>query len=111
MWKLAKNQGQDFSNFSPLTPAVFHIFLAVSGSEQHGYHIMQIVEADTNGQFRMGPGTFHGTIKRKLKDGLIEESGGRPDHALDDECRRYYRLTDLGGKLLKQRQYAWKIWY
>jgi DNA-binding PadR family transcriptional regulator len=85
--------------FLPLTPAVFHILLALSEGEQHGYRIMQIVQADTQGQFRMGPGTLYGTIKRMLNDGLIEETGERPDPALDDERRRYYRLTGLGNKV------------
>lgn len=85
----------------PLTPAVFHILLALSEGEQHGYRIMRIVEVDTQGQFHMGPGTLYGTIKRMLNDGLIEESGERPDPALDDERRRYYRLTDYGNKVAR----------
>ena len=86
-------------SFLPLTPAVFHILLALSGGEQHGYHIMQMIQADTQGQFRMGPGTLYGTIKRMLNDGLIEETGHRPETTLDDERRRYYRLTGLGNKV------------
>ena len=80
----------------PLTPAVFHILLALLDGEQHGYAIMQSVNAATEGQLRMGPGTLYGTIKRKLEARLIEESGERPASEHDDERRRYYRLTDLG---------------
>jgi DNA-binding PadR family transcriptional regulator len=44
----------------------------------------------------MGPGTLYGTIKRMLQAGLIVEIEERPDPALDDSRRRYYRLTELG---------------
>ncbi len=88
-------------HFLPLTPAVFHILLALSEEEQHGYRIMQIVTRNSAGQFRMGPGTLYGTIKRMLADGLIEEVGERPDPVFDDERRRYYRLTGLGGKVVR----------
>ena len=80
----------------PLTPAVFHILLALADAERHGYGIMQEIALRTDGKMRMGPGTLYGSIKRMLADGLIEESGERPDSALDDERRRYYRLTDFG---------------
>ena len=80
----------------PLTPAVFHILLALVDGEKHGYAIMQEVTYRTEGKIRMGPGTLYGTIKRMLADGLIVESGARPDAKLDDERRRYYRLTDFG---------------
>lgn len=88
------------SGATPLTPAVFHILLALADQERHGYGIMQEVEVITHRQVRMGPGTLYGTIKRMLKAGLIEESGERPDPSLDDERRRYYRLTDLGRRVL-----------
>lgn len=80
----------------PLTPAVFHILLALADTERHGYGIMQEIALRTDGKVRMGPGTLYGSIKRMLADGLIEESGERPDPALDDERRRYYRLTEFG---------------
>jgi len=80
----------------PLTPAVFHIALALADSERHGYGIMQEVAARTAGQMRLGPGTLYGTIKRMLAEGLIAESDVRPDPTLDDARRRYYRLTTLG---------------
>jgi DNA-binding PadR family transcriptional regulator len=75
---------------------VFHILLALAQGERHGYGIMQEIAAATEGKLRIGPGTLYGSIKRMLADGLIEESEERPDPALDDERRRYYRLTDLG---------------
>ena len=80
----------------PLTPAMFHILLALAGGERHGYAIMREVEVLTGGAQRLGPGSLYGSIKRMLADGLIEECGARPDPAADDERRRYDRLTDLG---------------
>ena len=85
----------------PLTPAVFHILLALADGEKHGYSIMQEVAAITDGAVRMGPGTLYGTIKRLLEARLIEESDERPDPALDDERRRYYRLTPFGERVAR----------
>jgi DNA-binding PadR family transcriptional regulator len=85
----------------PLTPAVFHILLALADRERHGYGIMQEIAARTNGTMRMGPGTLYGTIKRMLADGLIEASDERPDPELDDERRRYYKLTHFGLRVLQ----------
>ena len=80
----------------PLTPAVLHILLALADEGRHGYGIMREVEWRTGGQTRLGPGTLYGSIKRMLADGLIEESDERPDPALEDQRRRYYRITDFG---------------
>jgi DNA-binding PadR family transcriptional regulator len=82
--------------FLPLTPAVFHVLLALADGERHGYAIMQDVAASTEGRIKMGPGTLYGTLKRLLEIPLIEESDERPDPRLDDERRRYYRLSALG---------------
>ena len=82
--------------FLPLTPAMFHILLALADRERHGYHIMQEVDERTEGKVRLGPGTLYGSIKRMLADGMIEETDERPDPELDDERRRYYRLTPAG---------------
>jgi DNA-binding PadR family transcriptional regulator len=80
----------------PLTPAVLNILLALADGERHGYGIMREVEVRTGGGTRLGPGTLYGSIKRMLADGLIEESDERPDPELDDQRRRYYRITDFG---------------
>ena len=90
---------RDPEGLLPLTPAVFHILLAVADGERHGYGIMQEIAARTGGKLRMGPGTLYGSIKRMLAAGMIEESEERPDPALDDERRRYYRLTDFGRRV------------
>jgi len=83
-------------DFLPLTPAMFHILLALADKERHGYHIMREVEERTSGNVKLGPGTLYGSVKRMISDGLIEELDERPAPDLDDERRRYYRLTDLG---------------
>src|SRR5688572_19033324 len=83
----------------PLTPAVFHILLALADGEKHGYSIMQEVARITDGAMRMGPGTLYGTIKRMLESRLIEETDERPDPDMDDERRRYYRLTSFGERV------------
>jgi DNA-binding PadR family transcriptional regulator len=83
-------------SLAPLTPAVFYILLALAGRERHGYGIMKQVGQDSQGQVKMGTGTLYGSLKRMLADGLIAEAGERPDPALDDERRRYYRLTERG---------------
>jgi DNA-binding PadR family transcriptional regulator len=83
----------------PLTPAMFHILLALADKERHGYEIMREVDERTEGKMRVGPGTLYGSIKRMLNDGLIEELDERPDPELDDERRRYYRLSDLGRRV------------
>lgn len=91
----------DLEDLLPLTPAVFHILLALADGDRHGYAIMQEVTQSTGGQIKMGPGTLYGTIKRLLEAKLVEESDERPDPALDDERRRYYQLTGLGRSVVK----------
>ncbi len=84
----------------PLTPRVFHILLALVDVEQHGYRIMKEVEERSEGKVRIGPGTLYEAIQRLVKNGLIEESSDRPDAKMDDQRRRYYRLTQLGRGVL-----------
>jgi len=85
----------------PLTPAVFHILLALADEERHGYGIMRDVAEQTDNALQLGPGTLYGCLKRMLAAGLVEESDERPDPALDDERRRYYRLTRLGRSVVR----------
>lgn len=85
---------------APLTPAVFHILLALSTAERHGYAIMKHVEADSQGKVKMGPGTLYGSLKRMLDAGLVKESDKRVDPEMDDERRIYYQITGLGAKAL-----------
>ena len=85
----------------PLTPPVFHILLALAEEERHGYGIMQDVARQTDGGLELGPGTLYGCLKRMLAAGLVEESEERPDTALDDERRRYYRMTAFGKRMVR----------
>jgi len=87
-------------SLTPLTPAVFHILLALADGEKHGYAIMKDVETQTEGRMKMGPGTLYGSIKRMLATGLIQEVGQRPDSELGDERRRYYRLSGVGQEMV-----------
>jgi DNA-binding PadR family transcriptional regulator len=83
-----------------LTPAVFHILLALSNGELHGYGIMKQVEAHSQGKVNMGAGTLYGSLKRMLDAGLIKESSRRIDSEMDDERRNYYQITGVGEKAL-----------
>ena len=85
----------------PLTPPVFHILLALADEERHGYGIMQDVSEQTEGALQLGPGTLYGCLKRMLAAGLVEESEERPDPALDDERRKYYRMTAFGKRVVR----------
>ena len=90
---------EDLTSFLPLASAPLHILVALRQGERHGYAIMRDVERFSDGTVTMGPGTLYGAIKRLLADGLIEESSERPDPELDDQRRRYYRLTGLGERV------------
>jgi DNA-binding PadR family transcriptional regulator len=74
--------------------------LALKDGEKHGYLILREVSERTGGQVRLLPGTLYNLLKRMLDDGWIEELDERPDPALDDERRRYYRLSGLGERVL-----------
>jgi len=83
-------------SYLPLTPAAFHVLLALADGEKHGYVISKEIARRTGNEVRLSAGTLYGVIKRLLDDNLIEESADRPDFSLDDQRRRYYRLTRLG---------------
>jgi DNA-binding PadR family transcriptional regulator len=98
---MPKSQNPDPQSLLPLTPPVFHILLALAEEERHGYGIMQDVAWQTNDALQLGPGTLYGCLKRMLAAGLVEESDERPDPAMDDERRRYYRMTALGRRVVR----------
>ena len=99
MEKNSSGRETEVQELLPLTPAVLHILLALAEEERHGYGIMREVEERTEGQTRLGPGTLYGSIKRMLADVLIEGSDKRPDPEMDDQRRRYYRITDFGRRV------------
>lgn len=79
-----------------VTPAEFHILLALADADRHGYAIMQQVREESGGAVRLGPGTLYTAIGRLLEAGYVREVDTRPDPVLDDARRRYYRLTTAG---------------
>ncbi|MBA2718806.1 MAG: PadR family transcriptional regulator [Chloroflexi bacterium] len=90
----------DVRDNQPLTPAVFHILLALSSGDRHGYAIMKQVDADSQGRVTMGPGTLYGSLKRMLDAGLVVESGERIEPAIDDKRRVYYAISGAGSQAL-----------
>ena len=89
----------EIEEYLPLPASVMQILVALADGEKHGYAIMRDVRDVSDGAVRMGSGTLYGSIKRMLEQGLIEEADERPDPALDDQRRRYYRLTALGQRV------------
>jgi DNA-binding PadR family transcriptional regulator len=90
---------RDVRRFLPLTPPMLHTLLALADGDKHGYAVLKDVARRTDGAVRLGAGTLYTLIKRALADGLIAETDDRPDPALDDERRRYYRLTPRGRRV------------
>jgi DNA-binding PadR family transcriptional regulator len=93
---MRRRDSNQTSSSTALTPAVFHILLALAGGRKHGYAIMKQVEADAAGSLRMGPGTLYGSLQRMSDAGLVVEL-----EESDNERRRYYRLTGAGQRALR----------
>jgi len=87
---------RSIESYLPLTPALFYVLLALADGEKHGYVISKEIARRTNNEVKLSTGTLYGIIKRLLDDEMIEESPERPDFSLDDQRRRYYRLTKVG---------------
>ena len=90
-----RNDDENADALLPLPAATFHILLALSAGERHGYAIIQDVEASTGGDLRLSAGTLYRSIARMVEQGLITEVAKRRT-AADDERRRYYRITGFG---------------
>lgn len=86
-------------SYLPLTPAMFHVLVALADGDKHGYAVLKDVKRRTDGAVRLSAGTLYAVLKRLLDDGLIVEADERPDPALDDERRRYYQLSGLGRRV------------
>ncbi|HEY1947194.1 MAG TPA: PadR family transcriptional regulator [Bryobacteraceae bacterium] len=80
----------------PLQTATFHILMALTEEDRHGYAIIQDAFARTGGALKLSAGTLYRSIQRMLEQGLIIETEERPDPELDDQRRRYYRITKFG---------------
>ena len=85
--------------FLPLTPPMLHTLVSLADGDKHGYAILKEIERRTDGTVRLSAGTLYALLSRASADGLIAESEERPDLSLDDERRRYYRLTPLGRRV------------
>jgi DNA-binding PadR family transcriptional regulator len=90
---------QAANELTPLSPAFFHILLSLGEGERHGYALKREIALRTDGKLKLGPGMLYGSINKMRELGLIEESDDRPDAHLDDERRRYYRITSYGRKV------------
>jgi DNA-binding PadR family transcriptional regulator len=86
----------DAAAYLPLTPAMFQVLVALADGEKHGYAIIKEVARRTEGKVQLRAGTLYAVIRKFVEQGFLIESAARPDPALDDERRRYYRLTDRG---------------
>ena len=92
---------RDPASLLPLTPAMFHVLVALADEPRHGYAIIKDVSARTSGRVELGTGTLYGIVKRLSADGLVVESRTRPPARSDDERRRYYRLTEFGREVAR----------
>jgi DNA-binding PadR family transcriptional regulator len=93
---IMKDEAAETQALLPLPPATFHILLALADADRHGYGIIQDVAAHTDGALRLSAGTLYRSVQRMLEQGLIVETRERPAPELDDERRRYYRITPFG---------------
>jgi len=89
---------EDLSAFLPLSPAALHILLSLAGEDRHGYGIMQEVARQSEGQYKLGPGTLYDNLQKLMNQGLVEEAEAPSKN--DDPRRRYYRLTSFGKTVL-----------
>src|SRR5580704_3958203 len=89
---------EDANGFLPLSPATLHILLALAGGDMHGYAIMQDVLRQSEGRYKLGPGTLYDNLQKLVKQGMVKELGAKA--ADEDSRRRYYRLTSLGSGVL-----------
>ena len=89
---------EDLSPFLPLSPATLHVLLALAGEDRHGYGIMQEVARQSEGQYKLGPGTLYDNLQKMMNQGMVEEAPSPSDN--DDPRRRYYRLTRFGRTVL-----------
>jgi DNA-binding PadR family transcriptional regulator len=96
---MSSSDRQAASDLTPLSPAFFHILLSLGEGERHGYALKREISRRTEGKLKLGPGVLYGSINKMLALGLIEESDDRPDPHLDDERRRYYRITNYGRRV------------
>jgi DNA-binding PadR family transcriptional regulator len=96
---MPKSSHPQIDSLLPLSPTIFHMLLALGEGERHGYALKREILQRTGRKLNLGSGALYGSINKMLEQGLIEESDERPDAHLDDERRRYYRITPLGKRV------------
>jgi DNA-binding PadR family transcriptional regulator len=94
------NSNGEIDRLLPLRSVDFLVLLMLSQGERHGYGIMQDVAQHTEGATLLEAGSLYRTIRRLTEERLVVESGRRPSPELDDDRRRYYRLTPLGRRVV-----------
>src|SRR5882724_6306405 len=98
---MPKTKKPEVDQLLPLSLPIFHMLLSLNDGERHGYALKRAILQRTDGKLNLGSGALYGSINKMLEEGLIEESEERPDSHLDDERRRYYRITALGRKVVQ----------
>jgi DNA-binding MarR family transcriptional regulator len=101
---------EDLNHFLPLSPATLHILLSLASEDRHGYGIMQEVARQSEGQYKLGPGTLYDNLQKLMDRGMVEDAPARsskppgssrpPGSIKEDARRRYYRLTRFGRGVL-----------
>ena len=92
---------RDPESLLPLTPGMFQVLIALADGDKHGYAIIKEVDRRSEGRISLSAGTLYTIIRRFEQEGLIAESAARPEAALDDERRRYYKLTEFGREVAR----------
>lgn len=98
---MPKAQQSPIDRLLPLSLPIFHMLLELTDGERHGYALKRAILNRTNGKLNLGSGALYGSINKMLEEGLVEESEERPDPHLDDERRRYYRITQFGRRVVQ----------
>jgi DNA-binding PadR family transcriptional regulator len=101
MYPAMANVREEIDALLPLPPATFHILVALAEADRHGYAVIQDIAARTNGDVQLSAGTLYRSIQRMQEQGLISETRQRPAKDLDDERRRYYRITSFGSAVAR----------
>jgi len=95
------NPSKNIDQFLPLSLPIFHMLLSLTEGERHGYALKREILQRTDKRINLGSGALYGAINKMLEQGFIVESDERPDPHLDDERRRYYRITPLGQRVVR----------
>jgi DNA-binding PadR family transcriptional regulator len=93
-------RNEEIQQMLPLSLPVFHMLLSLTEGERHGYALKREILQRTEKRVNLGSGALYGAINKMLEQGLIVESDERPDPHLDDERRRYYRITAVGRRVI-----------